>query len=280
MARTALVNLGDGLGGRMVAGKGDIILWIHGYTLNSECWSSLWDQLPGYRHIGIDLPGHGISLPLPASETMTALAGRLGRVARDQGARHLVALSFGAIIALQMALEHPGAVETLVLGSPLLGGGPFEPELWRRYKELKAMFRDRGSGPHLSESWMAPDSALFRGTDRYPRVWDGIRRQVRRHPWWELADDSYYDLWHQPQASSALRAVAAATLVLGGRDDGAAARQCSALLGRLLPACRQHELPDLGHLGLLEGTAHVLPLMREHWLANNGPQTGGPHACD
>ena len=86
-------------------GGGDGVLWIHGYTLNAGIWAELWRLLPGWRHIGIDLPGHGRSAPLAPGETLRGLARRLNRLAAEQGVRHLVALSFGGMIALQMAIE-------------------------------------------------------------------------------------------------------------------------------------------------------------------------------
>src|SRR4029077_8416311 len=62
-----------GLGTRST-GSGPTVLWIHGYTLDSSLWADLWQRLPGYRHIGVDLPGHGSSGPVPAGLTLPALA--------------------------------------------------------------------------------------------------------------------------------------------------------------------------------------------------------------
>ena len=40
-------------------GDGPAVVWIDGYTMDSTSWSELWGLLPGWRHLGIDLPGHG-----------------------------------------------------------------------------------------------------------------------------------------------------------------------------------------------------------------------------
>ena len=36
-------------------GPREPILWIHGYTLDSNSWQEMWELLPEYTHIGIDL---------------------------------------------------------------------------------------------------------------------------------------------------------------------------------------------------------------------------------
>ena len=121
---------------------------------NSTCWAALWECLPGWSHVGIDLPGHGSSLPLNAGEQLPTLAHKIGSLAIARGATHLVALSFGAVIALQIALEHPGAFSTLTLGGPILGAGPFDPGIWVQYEEVKKLFRATGHGPSLRDCWM------------------------------------------------------------------------------------------------------------------------------
>ena len=52
----------EGLSARVQPGSGPKVIWLHGYTLNSSVWLPLWRRLPGWTHIGIDLPGHGASM--------------------------------------------------------------------------------------------------------------------------------------------------------------------------------------------------------------------------
>src|SRR5215831_19235242 len=94
--RIPLVNLGDGFAGRVfdTGTGGPGVFWIHAYSLNSACWRHLWNHLPDWRHIGVDLPGHGSSLPLKVDEELSALAKRIGALAIRRDARHLIASSF------------------------------------------------------------------------------------------------------------------------------------------------------------------------------------------
>ena len=98
---------------------------------------------------------------LAESEQLSTLADKLGALAITHRARHLVALSFGAAIALQITLQHPGAFATLTIGSPVLGGGPFDPKIWQKYHEVKNAYCRIGHGAELRDLWMAPDVVFF-----------------------------------------------------------------------------------------------------------------------
>ena len=267
MARAAVVNLGDGFAARVLPGKEDVVFWIHGYTLDSTCWIRLWDHLPNWAHISIDLPGHGNSLPLNGSEELSTLARKIGTLAIAHRARHLIALSFGTVIALQIALEYPDAFATLTLGAPFMGGGPFDPQVWIRYKEVKALFRQAGYGPKIRDCWMGPGTSLFRNIETRPQLWDQLRHQVGRHPWWELSDDSYFWLWHTPHGVKELCRIGLPTLLLVGEEDCEAVKQCAHVLERVISRCQRCDLPGLGHLCLLEDPAYVQPFIEQHWRA-------------
>jgi 2-succinyl-6-hydroxy-2,4-cyclohexadiene-1-carboxylate synthase len=264
VARASVVNLGDGFAARVVRGPGDVAFWIHGYTLSSECWAGLWSETPRWSHIGIDLPGHGNSLPLGRDEQLSTLADQISELAIGCRARHLVALSFGTVIALQMTIQHPTAFATLTIVSPILGGGPFDPGFWQKYHEAKVLFPLAGHGSKLRDLWMAPDANLFSGLSDSP-FGESIRRQVLRHPWWDLADDTYARLWHTPQSLRKLQDIVVPTLLLVGEADCGAVKQCAYLLGRAIQDCTASEIVGRGHLSMLEDPIVVKTLIEEHW---------------
>src|SRR5438045_228866 len=107
MSLGKLSTVANGLLARSVSGPGPRVLWIHGYTMSSEIWEDLWLRLPKWSHIGIDLPGHGASRPPREPQTLPELARMLGCMAAEQRVEHVVGLSFGAIVALQIAIELP-----------------------------------------------------------------------------------------------------------------------------------------------------------------------------
>jgi len=265
VSRAALIKLGEGLAARVAPGPGDPILWLHGYTLDSSSWSELWDLLPERHHIGVDLPGHGASLPLDPRLDLPALARRIGEIALERRVRHIVALSFGTILALQIAIEFPAAFQSLILGAPALGGGPQDPEVGTRYGELAALYRRCGFTPELRRLWMQSPPDIFKGAEAHPALWSRLWKTVGRHPWWEIEDGSYSRLSNHPQSREDLQKVRAATLLLVGENELAPFKRCAELIRRSIPGCRRVYLPVLGHLCLLEDAWGVHTRLREHW---------------
>jgi pimeloyl-ACP methyl ester carboxylesterase len=265
MQRTSLVHFGKDLAARVCPGPGDKILWLHGYTLDSSSWSVLWNLLPGWTHIGVDLPGHGASMPLPEEEDLPGLARYIGRVALDKEIRHIAALSFGTLLALQIVIEYPQAFRTLTLGAPALGGGPQDAEVGTRYEELARMYRAGGFTTDLRQLWMQSPPNIFKGAEDRPELWERLRRIVGRHPWWELEDGSYSRLSNHAQTKNELQKVRASTLVLVGDNELAPFKRCAELIRRSIPDCRRMYIPAVGHLCMLEAETDVATLLDQHW---------------
>jgi 2-succinyl-6-hydroxy-2,4-cyclohexadiene-1-carboxylate synthase len=252
----------------------DPVLWIHGYTLDSSIWHELWDCLPNWTHLGVDLPGHGGSLPLPPGTGLTTLALRLARLARREGATRLVGLSFGGMVALQVAIELAGDLHALVLSSPGLGGGPQDRLAQVRHLELLRLYRTRGPGPWLTDLWMTSPPDIFTGAAADPDLWEVLRSVVQRHRWQELADGSMQGLTAHSQTAQDLALISAATLVVVGEHDMPAFKRCAELIRRAVTACRRVYLPDAGHLGLLEAPSIAAPLVDGH--LRRRPSEPGP----
>jgi pimeloyl-ACP methyl ester carboxylesterase len=265
-----LVTLGDGLAARMSSGSGDPVLWIHGYALDSSSWSELWDLLPGWRHIGLDLPGHGQSLPLPSGEELPTLARRLADLARERQVRHLVALSFGTLVALQMAIEVPDAFATLVLGSPLPEHGANDELFWKRYRELVNMYMMGGHGEHLRGRLMLVEPSPFEGVASRPDLWRRVWDIVGRHGFWDLRDAALIRLGSHMQSDVHLHDIESAVLLVAGQRERPAARRHAERLSRALRSCRSvHVLEVSGH-SLLEAPEITAAAIDRHLRAHAG----------
>ena len=249
-----------------VHGSGPAVLWLHGYTMDSTLWADLWDRLPGFRHVGVDLPGHGESGPLPAGITLPRLAAMVAPLAREYGARRLVGLSFGSMIALQLAADEPALVERLVVGAPTIGGAPAEPGMRELYLEL-AMLRRAGGPEAVTTRWMTSPPDIFRGTEAHPALRDLIRAVIMRHPWAELRSGAMQAVGRHRQDDAALARIAAETLVFVGADDMPTFRDNADRLRRGVARCRVHPVPGTGHLCLLERPDLAAPALREHLAA-------------
>lgn len=264
------VQIGDGIVARVSPTGAERVLWIHGYTLDSSIWNELWRRLPGWHHIGIDLPGHGASDRMASGEGLGELGRRIGDLALEYDVRHLVGLSFGGMVALQVAIELPSAFASLVLGSPGLGGAPQDPHARVRNRELTRLYRERGPGPWMGELWMKSPPDIFKGAASQPGLWRELREVVDRHPWSELGDRTMHGLANHPQPEQHLRRIEAETLILVGEEDMSAFKRYAEVIRRAIPRCGRVYLPGAGHLGLLEAPSEAGALIAAHWRASRG----------
>jgi pimeloyl-ACP methyl ester carboxylesterase len=267
----------DGLALYASPGAGESVLWIHGYTLDSTIWSELWAALPGWDHLAVDLAGHGRSRPMRREDTLGTLGATLARLGAAHGVRHVVGLSLGAMVALQVAIES-GAIESiasgprglasLALAAPALAGGPTDADAATRSLLLSSTYRARGVGPWLRDLWMRWPPDIFRGAARHPTLWDALARVVGRHSWRELEDDQM-DRFTRCSQLPRLAEVGCRTLVMVGEDDMAAFKRSAELILRAVPDCERVYLPATGHLGLLESPSASAPLLVAHWRGSS-----------
>lgn len=264
---TAAPAPAERVGGLHLTRSGDTgpaVLWLHGYSLDASLWDELWALLPGYRHIGVDLPGHGRSAPLRPGTALPDVAAVLDRICRDEGAARVVGLSFGTCLAIQLAADHPETVRRLVLGAPAILGGPEDPRAQRRYGELAMLRRALGPGEAMADLWLSSPPDIFKGTERHPALRARVRAVATRHRWRELADGSFRDLTRARQPAEVLRRIAAATLVCVGDEEMPAFRRNAETLRTTLDDCTVLELPETGHLALLERPKESAEALEAH----------------
>lgn len=234
------------------SGSGPGVLWLHGYTMTSEVWRPLWSRLPGWRHIGVDLPWHGDSRPLRAGEDLAALADTIVALSTTTGARHVVALSFGTVVAVEMAIRHPAAFGTWTLAAPALAGMPHEPAVVQRYVDLAMLYRRRGPGPHMTDLWMSSPPGIFAAVAARPAVAAPLRALIDRHAWTELRGTGMLALTDRRQRAAALDTLAAPVLLMVGEHELACHRTCARSILSAGRSSVLREVPGAGHLAPLE----------------------------
>lgn len=133
-------------------GRGQPLLLVHGLGSSTRDWE---DQLPAfagkYRVLTFDVRGHGQSDKPPGPYSVRQFAAdAIGLLtALKTGPAHVVGLSMGGMIGLQMALDAPELVKTLVV----VNSGPEVPQdtlaqklaVWQR-KILFQLFSMRRIG--------------------------------------------------------------------------------------------------------------------------------------
>lgn len=127
-----------------VAGRGAPLLLLHGFSLDHRQWAPQWERLTGQRQVfALDWRGHGKSAATPTGHTYAARARDLGRALVQTGIDRLnpgvvIAHSFAADAALQVALDEPRSLRGLVLVTPAVLGSIWSEgwkSLWRSMRE-------------------------------------------------------------------------------------------------------------------------------------------------
>ena len=246
-------------------GNKDAVLWVHGYTMDSTVWSDLWSMLPGWRHIGVDLPAHGRSRPFLPGETLPQLGRTLASLAASLGARHLTGMSFGSMVALQTAIEADPPFATITIGSPALAGGPTDPHAATQNLKRRQLYRRDGAGQWMRESWMQWPPDIFKGASAHPRLWKQLVDIISRHTWSEIENLAIEKLVSCRQTHEQLASVRSSTLIIVGEDDMRAFKRSADLIRRSIPACDRVYVSECGHLSLVERPETAAPLLSAHW---------------
>ncbi len=189
-----------------VVGDGPPLVLLHGFTETRESWIEFGhaDRLAaaGHRLILIDARGHGAS-DKPHTPEAYSPARRAADViavldALGIGTADLMGYSMGAMVALAVALKHPGRTGGLVS----IAAHPFGQEM-APFRQALAI----GVEPWLS--WVEAEAGP---------VSDAMRARIRANDLRALRACVAVD---RPDASAALAALKAPLLTIAGTDDPA-----------------------------------------------------------
>jgi pimeloyl-ACP methyl ester carboxylesterase len=125
--QATMLDMGDGVRVRALeAGSGDTTLvFLHGYGESLLAWSGLLGHfIAHYRVLAIDLPGFGMSDPLPESAGYDAYLQVLVRLIGRETSGPVVVIghSMGGELAAGLALADPGRVVAAILIAPAGAG--------------------------------------------------------------------------------------------------------------------------------------------------------------
>jgi pimeloyl-ACP methyl ester carboxylesterase len=99
---------------------GDSVVLVHGLGGCAANWVDVAPRLTERHRVLIpELPGHGLSTPLPAVPNLAVFADRVTLVAESEGMlpAAFVGHSLGGVVSLRLALRRPDAVNALVLAA-------------------------------------------------------------------------------------------------------------------------------------------------------------------
>ncbi len=251
-----------------VAGRGPAVGWIHGYTMSSRVFEPIWPLLPGFRHVGIDLPGHGDSPRWPAGATLAAIAQDVARVLARENVRTVVAVSMGTMVAFELVIRGLHPLDELIVVAPALVGMPPGAGTAETYR-LLSMMRRMGLPPdQLGRAWLSAPTGIFAGLRQQPAELAAMATVVARHSWAELDSGGPAAFYREPQSASDLPGSAARLLLVTGGQDMPEFRDLAASLASALPAAAVADLPGAGHLPLFEKPVATVAAIAAFLTAN------------
>ncbi|RNB52200.1 alpha/beta hydrolase [Agromyces tardus] len=250
-----------------VAASGTPVVLIHAGIADRRMWDPQWSQLTAARSaVRLDLRGFGESATEPEGEW--SHAADVVETLRHLGIErcHLVGASFGAGVAVEVALTAPERVESLLLCPP--GGSllaTLTPDLKDFFDaEKRALARDDLDAAVEAniDAWVVGPRRSANEVD--PSAVAAVRTMQRRA--FEVAaswQGNAPELELDPPALERLSQITARTLVLvGGHDlettDDAAARLIAGVTG-----ARRIDWPDVAHLPSLEKPQAFLYLLMD-----------------
>lgn len=248
------------------AGSGATVLCLHSSAGSSRQWQPLVHHLSDrFRVVAADLYGYGESPSWNANRGHTlddeaALIEPLMRRAAEPV--HLVGHSYGAAVALRLALRHPDHVRSLTLYEPvafsLLRGLGAEHPARREVRALRDAFATR---LNRGEEEAAARSFVDYWTDAgsFDRLSPEQRARIS-NVMHKVAQD-FDALYQDCVPLAAYRELRMPVLYLHGAASPASTRHIAALLGLGLPRAEVRILDGVGHMGPVTHAERVHPLI-------------------
>jgi pimeloyl-ACP methyl ester carboxylesterase len=233
-------------------GNSETVVFLHGGNVAGWMWG---EQVPAFddHHVIVpDLPGFGGSNALPW-RSVAATADRVAELLEDkaEGPAHVVGLSLGSSVAIELAVRHPRLVHTLFLASAQVAPPRSVDVLVGRVMML--FWKQRGFWTSLARSYRlsGDDAELFVTTGL------GIRVDTAR---------AVFDEVRIGMPATLLSRVSVPTLAVAGAKDSNAVSGAS--LERIradIPGSLTAVAPGMRHQWNIENVQLFNAALRE-WL--------------
>ena len=257
--------------------RGDLpVVLIHAGVADRRMWDAIWPELTAVRDaVRVDLRGFGDSGARPAEALSHAddVLGTLSELGVERC--HMVGASFGAGVAVEVALTRPSVAASLLLAAP---GGSLLAEMT---PDLRAFIDAEGAALERGDLDAAVEANLAwwaEGTRRSADQVDAsVREQVRRMQRrafevtadWDDVEERELD----PPALDRLSEIAVPVLVLTGGLDLDTVHDAAGRVVAGVADAKRVDWPDAGHLPSLENPAAFAALLLD-WIEGTPTATG------
>lgn len=244
------------------SGRGQVVSFWHCLLGDSGIWQDPCRSLGARsRAVLVDGPGHGRSAPPAHDFTLEQCADAWVRALDESGSPEpavLVGLSWGALVALRVALQHPERVRALVLFGAIASAPPRRARL--QFAVLARALRTFGVA-----RWMQPRLVSAMVSPRCtPDVRHGAAQMLQR-----CATLDRLALYRAARAvlvsptplNAQLPRIHAPAALCVGSDDRVTPPVCSRRIVEAMPHATLHKVDGAGHLLPLEAPARTAELI-------------------
>jgi 3-oxoadipate enol-lactonase len=225
------------------AGQGPPLVLLHGLGSSRNDWLlQLLAFVPRYRTVAVDLRGHGSSPKPPGPYGIPLLATDVARLLTRIEARpaHVLGLSLGGAVTLQLALDFPHLVRSLILVNT---AAHFISTDWRqrlmgvrRFASVYLSSMDQVAAGVAVRLFPQPGQAALRQETR-ERIGANDRRAYRAALWTVARFD----------VRDRLGEIRCPTLVVAGDEDTTVPLAAKRLLAERIPGSRLEIIAASGH---------------------------------
>ncbi len=276
---TAASHTPSGIAYDRAGPRGDLpVVLIHAGVADRRMWEPVWPALTAQRDVvRLDLRGFGESTARPRGDLSPVddVLDTLTELGIDR--THLVGASFGAGVAVEVALTRPDRVSSVLLSAP---GGSLIAEVTPHLSAFIEAERSALAGDDLDGAVEANLAWWVDGPQRPaglvdPAVRDLVRQMQRRAfevtADWDDVEESELD----PPTLDRLADVRVPTLVLLGALDLDAIHDAARRVADGIPGARRVDWPDTAHLPAMERPDDFLALIQD-WLTSSAERRQPP----
>ena len=242
------------------------IVLLHGLLFDGGMWRGQIEPLSALgRVVIIDGPGHGKSEPPPRfmmEENADAMLDAMGDLGIERSI--VVGLSWGGMLGMRLALQHP----TRVAGLALLDTSAEKQTLAERirYRAFVALHRRVGIPYGMFMREVAPLMFAPRTLLERPDLLETTYRRTMGFDREGVSRASLAVVVHRTSVLERLGSIRVPTLVMCGREDLATPPEKSENIARAIPGARLVMIDGVGHMSTLEDpeavNEHLVPFVR------------------
>ena len=236
-----------------IRGQGRPLLLLHAGVADSRLWDDQFCVLAEhYRVVRFDMRGYGRTIVPAETYSDHDDAARLLSTL-DVEKAHVVGVSFGGKVAIDLALAYPGMVDALVLSAPAVAGYDPSSEEMARFISEEDEAWERGD---LAEATEVNLRMWVDGPNRTPdQVNPTVRERVRQmqlHAFGLDLPEAAQKHPLTPPAIARLEEIRVPTLVVVGDQDVSEFRDLARLVAAGIQGARVVVIPGAAHLPNME----------------------------